>query len=107
VIDSPEGNEPTIVDNPLQDIIKSEDLVDNVQVPIDNSVDTQDKPIKKTNREYIDIVKEYNNKLESLRGTFEIELNELVSQGFEEYSKGNTSSTTLANKLLSAGSKLE
>lgn len=124
VTDNPEDIKPSIVDNPLQSIIESEDIVgnmDNHQVPVDNSKDDPDKPItvvpkpviptpnpiEITNKSYIDIVKEYNDKLENLRSTFEIELNELVAKGIEEYSNGVISSTKLANKLLSAGSKLE
>ena len=111
-----------IVDNPLQDILKSvnnvgnhEDVDNNNDLVVDKSVDKVDSlkikdktsNIKNTERSYINIVSEYNNKLLDLKSTFEGELDALIQNGIEEYSKGQISSTKLANKYLSLGADLE
>ncbi len=111
-----------IVDNPLQDILKSvnnvgnhEDVDNNDDLVVDKSVDKVDSlkikdktsDIKNTERSYINIVSEYNNKLLDLKSTFEGELDALIQNGIEEYSKGQISSTKLANKYLSLGADLE
>ena len=90
------------MDNPLLSIIETVDTVDNQDQAVDKSTNDEDK-----NEQYVAIAKEYNEKFEDIHGTFDVELNSLISKGIEEYRIGKISSTALANKYLSQGSKLE
>lgn len=121
-VDNNLENTKIVVDNPLQSILIVENNVDNIEnnvvvIPQNESYIEQNKEIvdkndNKTNtsttkKSYINIIDEFNIKLESLRSTFEYELDSLIAQSFAEYVKGDISNISLASKYLLAGSKLE
>ena len=120
VIDSTENNNNTapIVDNPLKNILESKDTVSKDDNPVDNK-DTDmnnskdkpagqnTKPVDSSDNSYINILNDYNNQFENLRSEFEEDLNALIKQALLEYTKGDMSTTQLASKYLSLGSKLE
>ena len=119
--------------NPLTSIIETENDIKGedplITQPITEEKESKDKKqeeqskIKPTNdiktpvtiskekidniKPYMDIVKEYNLKFESLRSTFESELEGLINQGIIEYQSGEISSTKLSSNYLSSGTKLE
>ena len=118
IIDNPK-NIKSIEDNPLQDILESMDSADKPLNPkddesendiVDNSkseVVKKDNNVVHTKKSFTDIVNEYNSTLEDLKSTFEKELDALIKNGIEEYSKGDISGSKLANKYLSIGADLE
>lgn len=119
------GNVKPIVDNPLQDIVinegnvdKGDNSVDNKDSPVDKSEDKVTLPDKKpsdnskkpsndSKKSYISILTDFNITLEELRIQFQSDLDNLITQGIEDYGNGGMSNTQLASKYLSAGSKLE
>lgn len=126
IMDHTENTKP-IVDNPLQSILDSEEDEDKSDIYVDivnksqNTENAENKIMDKSidevadkagkivdnKKPYKDIINEYNTILEDLRATFESELDSLIKQGIQEYSKGEISNTKLANKYLSIGSDLE
>ena len=116
VIDNPANSKP-IVENPLKDIVESVDDEDKPLVLQDSENDIlantepevikEDNTVVHTKKSYTDIVNEYNSILEDLKSSFENELDALIQNGIEEYSKGDISGSKLANKYLSIGADLE
>lgn len=118
IIDNPTNIKP-IEDNPLQEILESMDSADKPLNPKDDEnendivanseseVVKKDKNVVHTKRSFTDIVNEYNSILEDLKFTFEKELDALIKNSIEEYSKGDISGSKLANKYLSIGADLE
>lgn len=141
-LDNNDNNLKPIVNNPLEKILDSVDIVDNTEdkqnnqeTTVDNSttdkvenvekdkdISNQENATDKTNDDkdndnkeqvpdikesYVSIINEYNIILEDLRATFESELDDLIKEGIEEYSKGELTNTQLASKYLSIGANLE
>ena len=118
IIDKKENINP-IEYNPLQEILESMDSADKPLNPKDDEnendivANSESEVVKKDNnlvhtkRSFTDIVNEYNSILEDLKFTFEKELDALIKNSIEEYSKGDISGSKLANKYLSIGGDLE
>lgn len=118
MIDNPK-NIKHIEDNPLLEILESMDSADKPLNPKDDEnendivanskseVVKKDSNVVHTKRSFTNIVNEYNSTLEDLKSTFEKELDALIKNGIEEYSKGDISGSKLANKYLSIGADLE
>lgn len=106
-----------ILDNPLKSIVtdnaeddlEDEELeVEETEVPVTNEpASPSSKPQTDSNKSYVSIVNDYNSKLENLQSEFEADLDNLMSQGLKDYSKGDISTVKLASKYLSLGAALE
>ena len=125
LLDNDEPIDKVEVYNPLTPIIESE--VDDIEIADDNikqeltqSIEAvgdkvtlaskwpdQDMVDKNNIKPYVTIVKEYNVKLENLRATFEIKLENLIHSGIAEYNGGQVAKAKLMNKYLNAGAQLE
>lgn len=122
-IDNDEPIDNLEVYNPLTPIIESE--VDEIEIVDDNIKQEltlerfgdkvtladkwpdQDLVDNNNIKPYVNIVKEYNVKLETLRATFEMKLENLIHSGIAEYNGGQVAKTKLMNKYLNAGTQLE
>ncbi len=121
VLNSPESIEKVELFNPLTPIVDSVKDEDNEikeeEIETEDSNSQKDDPIDKwpdsnivvqpdTTKAYVNIVSEYNTKLESLRSSFESDLENLIEKGIDEYKSG-VSTAKLGSKYLSSGTQLE
>jgi len=106
------------IENPLLDIIDEEDNGIASANANDNKKENQSENKVTNNKDdetkdnvnsksYINIVSNYNNKLELLQKDYEAKLDSITKLAYEEYKSGNTSNAKLANKYLNKGSRLE
>lgn len=98
-------------DNDNDSLIDEEPVIAQPVVDKDTEADNwpNPKPVEQPDntKPYVSIIKEYNEKLESLRGSFESKLDNLISQGIAEYQSRTMSTAKLSSKYLSAGTSLE
>lgn len=101
IIESVNDNEDVKQEDPGQNepIVEKDDLVDKWPDPVPADKHDATKP-------YLNIVKEYNVKLESLRSSFESNLEDLIDQGIAEYKSG-VSTAKIGAKYLNSGTQLE
>lgn len=110
-----ESNDPkddVAISNPLTPLIENKD--DHEEIKEEESEENKpivnkDNPVNKaeTTKPYLNIINEYSVKLESLRASFESNLENLIDQGIAEYKSGQISTAKLSSNYLNSGIELE
>lgn len=117
-LDNPDDD--ILLVNPLESIVDNGDennsddkLMEDEETGDDQASDkatvdsTTSSNTKASSKSYTSIITDYNNQLKSLQAQFEGDLDNLISQGYKDYSSGNISKMKLASNYLSKGSSLE
>lgn len=90
--------------------INSNSDIGEIKNPLNEVNESQNNKGKQTNKDdsnYVEVISKYNSEFEMLKSDFEAKLDSLVQVGFKEYSSGDISTSKLANKYITEGTRLE